>query len=248
MAKSNASYSVAICQVTGKLYGVGVGPGDPELITIKAANLICKAKVIAYPAPVDGDSFARSIAEKHFHSDSIEIPISIPMQESRFPAQFVYKTAAAEISNYLNDGTDVVALCQGDPFFYGSFMYLFVLLAEQFPVEVIPGVSSLSGCSAAAQRPLCARLESFSVLPAPMAETELYDRLAKGGAAAIVKVGRHLPKVNKVLSTLGLNKGAVFISHATLPNQKVLPLAELSDEAPYFSTILVPGRDPNGAR
>ena len=234
--------------MTGTLYGVGLGPGDPDLITLRAARLIREAEVIAYPEPLDGSSFARSIAESLFAEDVIEIPVSVPMQEERFPAQEVYRTAASEIKEHLDAGTDVIVLCQGDPFFYGSFMYLFVRLAEGYRAEVVPGVSSLSACSAAAQQPLCARMESLTVLPAPMAEDNLRRRLDGGGAAAVVKLGRHMPKVRRALSSLGLMEKAVYIAHATLPLETVLPLEDAPEDAPYFSMILVPGRDPYGAR
>ena len=143
--------------MTGTLFGVGLGPGDPDLITRKAARLIREAEVIAYPEPLDGSSFARSIAESLFAEDVIEVPVSVPLQEERFPAQEVYRTAAAEIKDHLDSGTDVIVLCQGDPFFYGSFMYLFVRLAEGYRAEVVPGcvfaLSLLRGRAAAALRP-----------------------------------------------------------------------------------------------
>ncbi len=234
--------------MTGTLIGAGLGPGDPDLITVKAARIIRAAEVIAYPEPLDGTSFARSIAAALIPEDAVEIPISVPMREERFPAQEVYRKAAGKIAAHLRCGTDVVALCQGDPFFYGSFMYLFIQLAGDFPVTVIPGVSSLAACSAAARKPLCARMEALSVLPAPMPEDELRRRLAQGGGAAVVKLGRHLPKVRRVLSALGLMKRAVYVAHATLMRETVLPLEDAPGNAPYFSAVLVPGRDPYGAR
>lgn len=233
--------------MTGTLFGVGLGPGDPELLTLKAARLISAAQIVAYPAPADGESFARSIAAELIPQSAIEIPIAIPMQEERFPAQDVYRRAAEAIAGHLKSGIDVIVLCQGDPFFYGSFMFLFSRLAADFPVSIVPGVPSLAACAAAAARPLCARMEALSVLPAPLAEPELERRLQANGASVIVKLGRHMRKARRILARQNLAERAVYVAHASLPQQQVLPLALAPEEAPYFSMILVPGRDPYGS-
>lgn len=230
--------------MTGTLYGVGLGPGDPELITLKAHRLVSTAKVIAYPAPDTGPSFARKIAEGFIPPKATEIPIVIPMRPERFPAQEVYDTASAEIGAYLEAGQDVVTLCEGDPLFYGSFMYLFGRLAPRAKVEVVPGVTSLTACASVAARPLCARNEVLSVLPAPLADDDLAARLATGGAFAILKVGRHLARLRKVIAAAGLATDAVYVAHASLAQQAVLPLTDAPEDAPYFSMILIPGRDP----
>ena len=233
--------------MTGVLHGVGVGPGDPELMTLRAHRLIAAAEVVAYPAPDDGESFARSIAAGAIRRDAEEIPIVIPMRAARFPAQEVYDEAAERISAHLSEGRDVVVLCEGDPFFYGSFMYLFSRLAERHPAEITPGVSSLTACAAAAARPLCARSEPLAVLPATLPEETLAERFAAPGAFALMKIGRHLPKVRRALAAAGAEARAVYVSHATLDRQQVLPLAQAPERAPYFSMILVPGTDPYAA-
>lgn len=227
--------------MTGTLYGVGVGPGDPELITLKALRVLKEAPVLAWPAPLEGDSMARSIAAPHLDGSHIEIPIRMPMEVARFPAQSVYEAAASEISEHLTQGRDVAVLCEGDPFFYGSFMYLFARLSERHPVEVVPGVSSLTATAAATGAPLAARNDVLSVIPAPLEETELSARLEGVDAAAIIKVGRHLPKLRRVLAAAGLTDAARYIGHATMgERQTVCPLAEYPNEkAPYFSMILV---------
>lgn len=229
--------------MTGKLIGIGVGPGDPELITLKALKTIKEAKVIAYPSTETGESFARNIVKDYFPDHVLEIPIKIPMVESRFPSQLIYNTASDEISAHLKTGGNVIVLCQGDPFFYGSFMYLFSRFAGKYPVEIIPGISSLNACSAVSQRPLCSRLESLSVFPAGLNEDEILNQLEKEGAFAIMKVGKHLAKLKNLLNKKGMNDRAIYVSHATLPNQKVLPLSEAPETAPYFSMILVPSED-----
>ncbi len=226
--------------MTPRLIGVGVGPGDPELVTLKAHRIITNAKVIAFPAPDSGESFARSIVAKFFQPDVVEIPIVIPMRSERFPAKEIYDQAAKSISSYLDQGQEVVVLCEGDPFFYGSFMYLFERLADKYPTEVIPGVSSMTACAAQLGAPLASRNEILSVIPAPLSETILVDRLSSVQSAAIIKVGKHFNKVKRVLDHLGLLEVSGYIERATLPNQMVCRLNEKNLEvAPYFSMILV---------
>jgi len=229
--------------MSGKIYGVGVGPGDPELLTLKAHRLIVAADVIAYPAPDNGDSFARRIVADYITAGTREIPMVVPMRTERFPAQDVYDAGAAEILAAVRAGQNVVVLCEGDPFFYGSFMYLFARLSGDVEIEVVPGVSSLGAVAAAAQTPLCAREETLSVLPATLDEGELIERLSRANAVAMMKIGRHFAKAKRAIAAAGLADRAVFVSHASLPNQNACPLAQAPDTAPYFSMIVIPGRD-----
>ncbi len=175
--------------MSGTLYGVGLGPGDPDLITLKAARLIGAARVLAWPALEDGDSFARSIAAGLIAPGTREIAIRVPMRDARGPAQAAYDRAAAEIAAALEAGEDVACLCEGDPLFYGSFMYLFARLSPRFRVEVVPGVTSLTAAAARAGRPLAARNEVISVLPAPLADAELTARIAAADTVAVLKLG-----------------------------------------------------------
>ncbi len=231
--------------MNGKLHGVGLGPGDPDLMTLRAAKLIAGASVVAYPRLAGGDSFARSIAADHIASDAVEIAIDVPMTPERGPAQAAYDIGAAAIAGELSAGRDVVCLCEGDPLFYGSFMYLFARLSDRFDVEIIPGVTSVTACAARAQIPLAARNERVTILPGPLPEDELRDRIAGAETVAIMKVGRHLTKIRAVIADLGLLAQAVYIERATLPQERILPLAEAPDPAPYFSMILlVKGADP----
>jgi len=229
----------------GTLYGVGLGPGDPELMTLKAHRLISGAEVVAYPAPEGGASFARSIAEGAIGADAVEIEISVPMDVARFPAQEAYDRGAAEISAHLQAGRDVVTLCEGDPFFYGSFMYLFARLAGDFEVEIVPGVTSVTACAAALALPLSARNEVLTIVPGTLGEADLAERIGRAEAVAIMKVGRHLTKIRRVLDGLGLTGRARYVERATLPNQVVSRLDDAPETAPYFSMILVrKGDDP----
>jgi precorrin-2/cobalt-factor-2 C20-methyltransferase len=231
--------------VSGTLYGIGLGPGDPELMTLKAARLISGAEVVAYPALVGGDSFARSIAAQFLADDVREIVIEVPMQVDRGPAQAAYDLGAAEIAEVLKTGQDVIVLCEGDPLFYGSFMYLHARLASRFDCIVVPGVSSVNASAAVAGLPLVARNQVLAIIPGPMDGAEMAKRITAADAVAIMKVGRHLAKIREVLSGLGLLDRAVYVERASLPEQCVMPLADVPERAPYFSMILVTkGADP----
>ena len=226
---------------TGTLIGIGVGPGDPDLITVKGLAALRAAPVLAYPAPETGESLARAIVAPHLEGTTrIEIAIRMPIVAARFPAQEVYDRAAREIGVHLEGGCDVACICEGDPFFYGSFSFLFERIAGRYPARVIPGVSSLTACAATAGAPLATRNDVLSVLPATLDEEELRARLATADAAALIKVGRHLPKVRAVLDSLGLTANARYVEHATMASERILPLSETEDaRAPYFSMVLV---------
>ncbi len=242
----HARHTVELDQtMTGTLYGVGLGPGAPDLMTLRAARLIENAAVIAYPTLAGAASFARSIAADLIAPNATEIVMDVPMSVDRAPAQAAYDAGAAKIAAALSAGQDVVCLCEGDPFFYGSFMYIHARLAAKFTVKVVPGVTSVTACAAEAGRPLVARNERLTVLPGPMDEATLRDRIAGAEAVAIMKVGRHLPKIRAVIADLDLTDSATYIERATLPEQIVLPLAQAPDKAPYFSMILLTkGADP----
>ena len=226
--------------MSGWVCGVGVGPGDPELLTLKGLRIIRKAEVIAFPAPLEGPSFARSIVASHLDDSRIELAIRMPMQAARFPAEAVYDRALRDIEAHLEAGRGVAVLCQGDPFFYGSFLYLFARLSADWLVEVVPGVSSLTACAAAAGSALAARNDVLSVLPAPLGDAELEARLTACDAAALVKVGRHFDRVRGLLMRLGFADRARLVIHAGLPDERVLPLDRVDPaDVPYFSTILL---------
>ena len=237
--------SLGVCRLSGVLYGVGLGPGDPELMTVRAHRLISGATVVAYPALAGAESFARSIAAGAFAPGVREIVMDVPMTTERGPAQAAYDVGAEEIAGALEAGEDVVCLCEGDPFFYGSFMYLFARLSGRFEVEVVPGVTSITACAARAGMPLAARNERVTVLPGPLPEEELRARIEGAESVVIMKVGRHLPKIRGVIESLGFGGQAVYVERASLPGEVVCPLAEAPEKAPYFSMILLTkGADP----
>ena len=174
---------------TGILYGVGVGPGAPDLMTLRAARLIETATVVAYPTLAGAASFARSVAAGLIPAGAREIVMDVPMSTDREPAQQAYDLGAAQIAAALDAGQNVICLCEGDPFFYGSFMYLFARLCPHYRIEIVPGVTSVTACAAVAGLPLVARNERLTVLPGPLPEPELRDLIEAAQAVTDVTPG-----------------------------------------------------------
>ena len=226
--------------VSGTLYGVGVGPGDPELMTVKAWRLISTAEVIAYLCANGKESTARDIAKPFIADGTREIAIDMPMRVEREPGEAAYDKGAELIATTLDQDQDVVMLCEGDPFFYGSFMYIFERLAEKYKTIVVPGVTSITAAAAAIGQPLVARNEVLKILPATLDAEQLRDELQTCTSAAIIKVGRHFGKVKLILSALDLITKATAIENATHENQKITAIENIeADNLPYFTTIIV---------
>ncbi len=228
--------------MSGVLYGLGLGPGDPDLVTIKAAAVLAAVQVIAYVSPLrDGvaaASFARAIAAPHLAGEKIEISIPIAMLDDPEPGQRAYDQAALEIAEHLQAGRDVAVLCEGDPLLYGSFMYVLERLKGSAGIITVPGVSALGAAAAAANLPLVSRQQSLALVPGTLPEAEIKSRIQAADAAAVYKVGRNMTKVRRVLEQLGLLDGAFYIERASLPEARVLALVDAPDDAPYFSIIL----------
>ncbi|KIL98191.1 Cobalt-precorrin-2 C20-methyltransferase [Paramagnetospirillum magnetotacticum MS-1] len=224
--------------MTGTLYGIGIGPGDAELLTLKAVRLIRDVPVLAWPAPLEGEGLARSIAAPHIPAGKTEIAIRMGFTVDRAGTEAAYDRAAQEIAAHLEAGRDVAVLCEGDPFFFGSFIYLFARLSPRFGVEVVPGVSSIMAAAADLQAPLCAWDDGVAIIPATRSESEIEAALAASDAAVIMKVGRHLPKVKAVLQRLGLWEKARIVERVGLPGRKRHDPTTIT-ELPYFSLILV---------
>ncbi|HUI19125.1 MAG TPA: precorrin-2 C(20)-methyltransferase [Alphaproteobacteria bacterium] len=235
----------------GRLWGLGVGPGDPELITVKALRLLRQASVVAYLVAKGKKGNAFSIVEAHLRADQVMVPLVFPVTSESLPPPLCYETeiarfydeAAAEVARHLDDGRDVAVICEGDPFFYGSFMYLYDRLGQHYETEVVPGVSSIVACASVLGAPLAYRNQSLVVLSALLPEAELAQRLSAADAAAIMKLGAHFAKARRVVVALGLGDRALYVERATMPGQRTLALADVDPATvPYFAMILVPGR------
>jgi precorrin-2/cobalt-factor-2 C20-methyltransferase len=225
--------------MSGTLYLIGVGPGDPDLLTIRAVRVLRTAHVVAYPATGEESAFAREIAADYIEPDAILMPVTIPMAIERGPAQAAYDGAAALILDHLARDRNVAWLCEGDPLFYGSAMYLLSRLNGAARVEIVPGVTSLTASAAAIARPLAARNEILKILPAPLPDETLRPELLATPAAAIIKVGRHFDRIRDLLRETGHAQNAIVVEHATTIRQRITPLQSFGyGERPYFSTIL----------
>jgi precorrin-2/cobalt-factor-2 C20-methyltransferase len=226
----------------GQLYGLGIGPGDPELLTLKAHRILTSVPVIAYPTQENGQVVARSIVAEFMRPHQLEIPLPLPFSVTR-SAQPAYDRAAAQIAEPLNAGQDVAMLCLGDPMFYGTFMYLFNRLSGRFAIEVVPGISSVMAGAAMLGVPLAYRDDVFSILPATLAEQTLRDGLAVASAVAIIKLGRHFTKVRTILHELGLLDRSLYIERATMRDQQIIPIRAVNPASvPYWSLILIPSQ------
>ena len=225
--------------MTAPLYLVGVGPGDPELLTLKAVRILGEVPVVAYPATGEDSALAFEIAKTHLNPSAELLPVAIPMSVERGPAQAAYDGAAGLILDHLRAGRAVAWLCEGDPLLYGSAMYLIHRIAPHASVVVVPGVTSLTAAAAAIGRPLAARNEMLKVLPAPLADDILRSELLATPAAAIIKVGRHFDRIRALLAETGHAANAMVVEHATTDRERITPLTQFAhDERPYFSTIL----------
>ncbi len=228
----------------GRLYGIGVGPGDPELITLKALRILRSVPVVAYQSAVDKESIARKIVSPYLDNSQIEVLFHLPRALEPENAKSIYDREIQPIADHLAAGRDVVVLCEGDPFFYGSFMYLFTRLADKYKTEVVPGVSSLMACPVALGLPFTYYNDVLTVLPAPLPIEILTSQLLNTDAAAIMKLGRHFPKIRNLLHELGLASRARYIERATSTQQRILPLDEVNPlEVPYFSMIIIPTKN-----
>ncbi|MFK7867272.1 MAG: precorrin-2 C(20)-methyltransferase [Alphaproteobacteria bacterium] len=227
------------------LYGIGVGPGDPDLITLKAHRLITNAAHIAYFAPTGGGSFARSIVADYIPKTAHELQFEVPMVSGRAPAQSIYDEAARRIHHCLDQGEDVILLCEGDPLTYGSFIYILSRMRKTHPVEIVAGISAIQACAASAGFALASRNEIFQIVPAPLGDQHIMDALDHGDSFAIIKLGRHLPRLRALLKAKGLEDNTHYIAHVGLDRQICCALRDAPAQAPYFSMLLIyKGQEP----
>ena len=235
----------------GRLLGVGLGPGDPELLTVKAVRALAAAPVVSYFAKAGRRGHARTIADPWIPAGVAEEPlhypmtVEIPFDHPDYVAALsgFYAAAAERLAAHLAAGRDVALLCEGDPLFYGSFMHLYIRLRERFACTVVPGVTGMSGCWTAAGEPMTWGDDVLTVVPGTLAAGPLAARLAAADAAVVMKLGRNLPKVRAALAAAGLLERALYVERGTMAAEVVMRLADKPDDlAPYFAMVLVPGR------
>jgi precorrin-2/cobalt-factor-2 C20-methyltransferase len=235
---------------TAKLIAIGVGPGDPELVTLKAVRMLAAADVVAHFAKAGADSNARAVVAGHLRPGVRELPLLYPLTTELPKATPAYQEAiraffdgaAAAIAAHLDEARTVAVVCEGDPLFYGSYMHLHVRLSSRYPTEVIAGVTGMSGCWSSAGAPMAQGDDVFTVLPGTLPEEELARRLGAADAAVVMKVGRHLAKIRRALDRSGRLARAIYVERGTMNGGMTMRLAEKrDDQAPYFAVVLVPG-------
>ncbi len=238
----------------GRLYGIGLGPGDPELMTLKAARCLAAAPVVAYFAKRGRRGHARTIADHAISPQAEELPLEypvtteVPVDDPGYAARLApfYAEAALRIAGHLEAGRDVALLCEGDPLFYGSFMHIHARLHARFAVTIVPGVTGMSGCWGAAALPMTWGDDILTILPGTLPGEQLRAKLRASDAAVIMKIGTNFAKVRAAIEAAGRLAEAIYVERGTMEGERVLPLAEKRDDiAPYFSIILIPG---NGRR
>ena len=240
-----------------RFYGIGLGPGDPELITRKAARVIGESDVIAYHAGVNKQSYARTIAAGLIPADAIEEELRYPLTTGTTDhpggyagalAEF-YEESAARLAAHLDAGRTVALLAEGDPLFYGSFMYMHDRLSTRFATEIIPGIPAFTAATAAVASPLVRQTDVLTILPGTLPEAELARRLADTDGAIIMKLGRTFPAVRRALAAAGRLDHAMYVERASHPQQRWMPVVDVDESTvPYLSLIVVNGDSINGPR
>ncbi|MEQ6885294.1 precorrin-2 C(20)-methyltransferase [Salicola sp. Rm-C-2C1-2] len=234
----------------GHLYGISTGPGDPELITLKAARLLSECPVVAYFCKRSGAGRARTSCDAHITEGHQELPLVYPVtneiphgsQAYRQQIETFFEEAAEAVARELRAGRSVAVLNEGDAFFYGSFMHIYLRLKDRFESSVVPGVGAMMAGGALLPHPLMMRDDQLRVIPGTMDENDLRAGIDPQRATVIMKVGTNLPLLRHIVKDLGLEERAWYVEKASMPEERVMPLVEAPDgKAPYFSMVLIPG-------
>ena len=234
----------------GRLYGISTGPGDPELLTLKAARLVAECPVVAYFCKRSGPGRARTSCDAHIRADHEELPMVYPVTneiphdspEYRQQIEVFFEESAEAVAAHLNAGRSVAVLNEGDAFFYGSFMHIYLRLKDRFESTVVPGVGAMMAGGALLPHPLMMRDDQLRVIPGTMGEKSLRASIEPDRATVIMKVGTNLPLIRRIVSDLGILERAWYVEKASMPEERVMPLTEAPDgKAPYFSMVLIPG-------
>ena len=235
----------------GTIYGLGLGPGAPDLMTVRADRLLRGARHVAYFRKAGRAGQARQIVEGMIAESATEHPMEypvtteIPLTDPEYNRQLAafYEACTAQLAALAGAGEDVVVLCEGDPFFYGSFMHLHLRLADMARIEVVPAITGMSAAWTATGAPITWGDDVLTVLMGTLPEQDLAARMATTDALVVMKIGRNIEKVCRALCTAGLFESAWLVEYAAMPGQSVKRLAEADlAEVPYFSIILVHGQ------
>ncbi len=236
--------------MTGTIHGVGLGPGDPDLMSVRADRLVRATRHIAYFRKRGRVGQARRLVEGMLRADAIEyamdypvtteIPVADPAYMDRLSA--FYAECTRHLAGLADAGEEVVVLCEGDPFFYGSFMHLHSRLAGRAPVRVVPGITGMSGAWTASGMPITWGEDVLTVAAATLPEAELTRRIRDTDALVVMKIGRHLPKLRRAVAAAGREAAAWLVEYAAMAEQRVMRLADAGDSAPYFTILLIHGQ------
>ncbi|WP_084580924.1 precorrin-2 C(20)-methyltransferase [Sphingomonas azotifigens] len=234
----------------GTIHGVGLGPGAPDLLSVRADRLVRGARHVAYFRKAGRPGQARRIAEGMLRADAIELPMEypvtteIPVSDPRYNAclSAFYAECTDRLLTLAEAGEDVVVLCEGDPFFYGSFMHLHTRLSGKAPVAVVPGITGMAGAWNATGQPITWGDDVLTIAMATLPEDELARRIRDTDALVVMKIGRNLAKLRRAVTAAGREAEAWLVEHAAMPEQRVTPLAEATSVTPYFAILLIHGR------
>ena len=236
---------------TGKIYGVGLGPGNPDLMSVRANRLLRNARHVAFFRKPGSSGLARKIVDGIIPGDAVEFPMEypvtteIPVIDPRYNQLLAafYEDCATHLKTLSRQGEDVIVLCEGDPFFYGSFMHLYSRLRDGSDVEIVPAITGMSGAWTATGDPITWGDDVLTVLVGTLPEETLAKQMAQTDALVVMKIGRNIEKVKRALRTSGLYDRAWIVEYAQMPNQTVTKLSEVREQVtPYFSIIIVHGQ------
>lgn len=233
----------------GTIHGVGLGPGAQDLMSVRADRLVRGARHIAFFRKPGRPGQARRIVEGMLRDDAVEfameypVTTEIPVADPRYNDRLggFYAECTDHLAALSASGEDVVVLCEGDPFFYGSFMHLHSRLTGIAPVRVVPGITGMSGAWTASGTPITWGEDVLTVLTATMPEDELTRRIGDTDALVVMKIGRHLSKLRRAVAAAGRDHAAWLVEYAAMPDQRVTRLCDAGATVPYFSILLIHG-------
>ena len=238
--------------MTGRIIGLGLGPGDPDLMSVRAHRLLTGARHVAFFRKAGRAGQARTLAGDLVADDAVEfameypVTTEIPVSDPRYNEVLsrFYEDCTRHLKSLAEAGEDVVVLCEGDPFFYGSFMHLHERLKGDVPVEVVPAITGMSAAWTATGAPITWGDDVLTVLMGTLSEADLVRNMKAADAVVVMKIGRNFPKTVNALTSSGLAERAWLVEYAAMPGQTVRRLGDVPEDyaAPYFSIVVVHGR------